>query len=735
MPTEKPTQPLTSEPFILGDWLVEPALNRLSRIDIEHRIEPRTMDVLVYLMTQSERVVSRDELMDQIWNGIIVNENTVTRVISQLRKALDEPGRQYIETIPKRGYRMLVKSAPHATYKTGHKTHKRNKPYIAVFLFTAIAVISALFLVQKYTLFNDHPDLSTNSVQQNVPVLNRLTDLDEIAIDLTWESGAEVLPVISHDGNMLAYAANRDIDTYDVYVQKFQEGTPLNITNTPEADEAALAFSPDLTKILIQRITKDQHCDFIILSLADLKETKIKDCSGNYLLLADWSRQLDLIALSASDFNEPAYHLLFYDLKHRAIRPFDYPKSKPNDGSPRFSPNGYHLAHRRGPLPYSTLLVMTVNGKNQRAMVEIPENVSSFDWLPDSEHLIWCQKGTLDRMYIMNIYQGDAKAIYNDCLDSFVIDESGQHIIFEKRFRNSRITQVDTSTGKQKVLIDSSGNDMYPAVSPNGEQLIFVSDRNGYEQLWLEKQVTPKQTQQITSFDFESSLSFPHWHPDGERLIFLQETERETKLWELNIQTNVLRLLLSFNGKLGPGIYSPFSDEIILSHSESGTRHQLIFISPDNTVEYSDIRGNHPKVVDSQTVAFIGNEKGDLMTMDSGRQIELLLPSRFSYYNYATWVIDEQKVYSIPAGARGEIILEGLQIKSKIQPDVITQIKPGFMISHMTAHVTSDSLLITETNQNETDIAAIKLSRFLQQTGLCELTTDLTQSECMNTQN
>ena len=78
------------------------------------RLEPKVMSVLEVLSSRGGQVVSRDELIEQVWPGVIVTEHTLTRCIYQLRRDLGKIGvgqdvRQYnpIETLPKRGYRLL----------------------------------------------------------------------------------------------------------------------------------------------------------------------------------------------------------------------------------------------------------------------------------------------------------------------------------------------------------------------------------------------------------------------------------------------------------------------------------------------------------------------------------------------------------------------------------------------------------------------------------------------------
>ncbi len=96
--------------FQLGDWQVQPALGRISAQGQEHKLEPRVMEVLVYLAEHQGEVISRDELERAVWRGALVSYDAVTGTIIKLRKALDDRAHQprYIETIPKKGYRLIT---------------------------------------------------------------------------------------------------------------------------------------------------------------------------------------------------------------------------------------------------------------------------------------------------------------------------------------------------------------------------------------------------------------------------------------------------------------------------------------------------------------------------------------------------------------------------------------------------------------------------------------------------
>lgn len=100
-------------PFKVDNWLVDPSDNQARHAisGTTCTLEPRLMRLLCTLAATPRRVISRDTLVESVWPHVIVNENSLTRAVSDLRKALqttEVSGKQLIETVPKRGYRLMA---------------------------------------------------------------------------------------------------------------------------------------------------------------------------------------------------------------------------------------------------------------------------------------------------------------------------------------------------------------------------------------------------------------------------------------------------------------------------------------------------------------------------------------------------------------------------------------------------------------------------------------------------
>jgi len=102
--------PQAEPPFRLGDWFVEPALNRISRDGSSYQLPLKVMDVLVFLAEHAGTTMPKRHIIDVVWRTEFITENTLTQAIADLRRVLGDNARdpQFIETITKRGYRLIA---------------------------------------------------------------------------------------------------------------------------------------------------------------------------------------------------------------------------------------------------------------------------------------------------------------------------------------------------------------------------------------------------------------------------------------------------------------------------------------------------------------------------------------------------------------------------------------------------------------------------------------------------
>jgi transcriptional activator of cad operon len=98
----------------IGAWRVSPASGQISREGETVRVEARTMRLLLCLAEHAGQVVSIDDLLAQVWTGVIVTPDSVYQAITSLRRQLGDDPKQptYIATVPRLGYRMVAAVSP-----------------------------------------------------------------------------------------------------------------------------------------------------------------------------------------------------------------------------------------------------------------------------------------------------------------------------------------------------------------------------------------------------------------------------------------------------------------------------------------------------------------------------------------------------------------------------------------------------------------------------------------------
>jgi len=108
--------------YAFGPFRVDLRAGQLLRDGEPVDLEPAVFALLVYLVRNPQRLIGRDELLDELWKDTHVSDASLSRAVTKLREALDDDPREprFIETVPRRGYRFVAPvhdDAPPAAYR------------------------------------------------------------------------------------------------------------------------------------------------------------------------------------------------------------------------------------------------------------------------------------------------------------------------------------------------------------------------------------------------------------------------------------------------------------------------------------------------------------------------------------------------------------------------------------------------------------------------------------------
>src|SRR5690242_9888684 len=185
---------------------VDTSAFRLLKDNSPVSIEPKALQLLIFLIENRIRLLEKQEILDAVWGDLSVTDNALTREVAILRRALGDDIRQprCIETVPTRGYRFIAKvrelacdenpDIDQAGLPAGSDLSQRSRLTLRFVLTVAAMVVITLvaFGARWFLRRNFGPSLTKGS---------RL-------VQVTFSSGLDVFPNFSPDGNSIAYSSD-----------------------------------------------------------------------------------------------------------------------------------------------------------------------------------------------------------------------------------------------------------------------------------------------------------------------------------------------------------------------------------------------------------------------------------------------------------------------------------------------------------------------------------------------
>ena len=215
-----------------------------------------------------------------------------------------------------------------------------------------------------------------------------------------------------------------------------------------------------------------------------------------------------------------------------------------------WSPDNKHLAFVTKSDGGDEIRIVNIEKKKLFKKVETNvKYISSPDWSKDGNLITFSGiDGGINDIYIYNI-QTDSlsrltKSIQNEENPHFspdnkavvfsIQDTAGSADFSSNAYKSpSRdLALVDILTGKQKLLTTTRWNEKQPCYSPNGEKLLFVSDRNGIDNLYIAPSDSLDKARPLT--DYIGGCSNPDWSQDGETVVFCLFQQQGWDIWQID---------------------------------------------------------------------------------------------------------------------------------------------------------------------------------------------------------
>ncbi|MFQ5568299.1 MAG: winged helix-turn-helix domain-containing protein [Rhodothermales bacterium] len=533
----------------MGDWLIDADTHRISGPEGTTRVEPKVMHVLRCLAEQPGQTVSIDRLLHTVWGDTVVEENALRRAISHLRKAFDDDPRQprFIETIPKKGYRLIAPVTP--SYLGDAAPPAVADISLAPSGYRPVSPATASPLRNRW-FWAILGLVLAGLVWVVVGMLESPSPMRPLAkVPLTSFRGLETSPVLSPDGSRVAFVWwGEHGNDRKVYVKLVEADSPRRLTDSP-GQESSPAWSPDGHRIAYFRYTSDA-CGVYVAPVTGSGEHKLADCPPYTGGMLAWSPDGKWMALPARIAQEEPQRIFLISTDTAEQHPLTDPAPGFDDSDPMFSPGSDRVSFIRYARGQEDLFVVPTTGGEPSRILTAWGDIADHDWTPNGKHLVFSSnKGGNYRLWKVAASGGTpewlaAVAPYDPSTPTFA--RTGNRMAYVEWFFDFNIWRIATTapSGDAPVptrWISSSQWDQHPRYAPDGRHIAFTSNRSGSNELWV-ADADGSRPSRLTSFG-SAFVSTPRWSPDGRHIVFEARLEAQADLYVIDARGGIPRQL------------------------------------------------------------------------------------------------------------------------------------------------------------------------------------------------
>jgi len=374
--------------------------------------------------------------------------------------------------------------------------------------------------------------LALCSVGGVVTLLGRLASgpkVDEKRVAFATEPGTKSYPAFSPDGQRIAYSVRAtEKDPYHLFVRAVAAGdNPRQFTSGAGSDVSP-AWSPDGNRIAFLRFV-DDHAEYVVAQAGGGGERKVVQfddvtdedqpapsvawtSDGKSLVVVDWNASPAALAIVPVDGGTPA----------RITKP---PDGGEGDSTPVVSPDGNTLAFvRKMGSNGGDIYLCDLRGQGVRRLTFDDASMRGLSWMPDGQDLIFAStRGAGTQLWRLPAYGGSPHmfALAGTNASYPTVAASGKRIVYAD---NPSLTSIwrarlgaDEDSVEEQELVRSTGRQSWPAYSPDGSKIAYVSDDSGTEEIWI-CDANGGNRHRVSHFN-GPRVRRPRWSPDGKTIL------------------------------------------------------------------------------------------------------------------------------------------------------------------------------------------------------------------------
>ncbi len=560
--------PQNQRPLQIADWQVLPDRLLVRRGNEKHALEPRLMEVLVQLALRPGVVISRQDLLDEVWGETVVQEEALTQAVSQIRRILGDDPRQptLIETVPKRGYRLLATVTPLPPNTETAAEGSRRFPLRAA----AFLAVLGVGLVLGLAFWPSSPPTDPQAEFWD-------------ARPLTSLPGDEGQGALSPAGTHVAFTRRApESAAYKLHLKRLDSEDLIPLTDEP-GNEFHPCWSPDGERIAFERRHEGQRRVCVVAAIGG----PVQELGPVHWRLGglDWSPDGATIVYSAKDKQEAPMQLFALNVADGQVDTLTTPEPlSRGDMYPRYSPDESQLALVRSDRGISRAVhLMPATGGPAVPLTDDFFSCGGLDWAPDGQSLIISAvlHGTFE-LWRIDTHSGAMARLplrtQRSLSPSWPL--AGGPLILTDNQLNADLMVGHFGTAEETAAAPSTRLDQSGRFAPDGQSFLFVSDRGGRRELWLQNRVDGL-LRQLTDFG-GTVLRKPRWSPDGRWIAVNVGREGLLQIVVIDVASGLQRQVTSDDVHHRLGHWSADGQSLFYSY-EKGRGWQIAKVRFDGT--------------------------------------------------------------------------------------------------------------------------------------------------------
>lgn len=534
--------------FYLADLTVVPLTLTLSQGENNLSIQQKPMEVLCYLARQYPALVTREQLIDVVWDGnVYVGEKALTNTIWQLRQALTQLGQaELIATVRKKGYRLQL--APQwAPSRSAFPATSANVTDLPTAALLEPAINQPTLTVKGASKWQQSAGWACSFVLLSLLLaLQFWPRKDSGFTQISQQQGWSMYPTVSVDGRLLVYSWQLFGQPADLFVQDLTQPAqpPRQLTFTAE-DESQSVLSPDgKTLFYSVKSTDGRSCEIRQMSLQTLQEQVLKDCKGQGDVYLDLSYDNRFLYFNGRK-DEQGSSLYQLDLQQQPFQITAVPCSAHCAQRVRdiaVDPQGRYIALTRRANRLSEEIFLYDQQNNEETQLTFGHSdIRGLAWTPDGEKLIFSSESHgRSQGYVYDVKNQLQSPIPLDDV-SFVSRATQQNAVFFHR--DSSVPQLGYVQLNQATAVFplTAGDLSYqsPDFHQTRAELVYISSESGATELWVADRDL-RQKRQLTRLG--GMIKYPRWSHSGDKILFVSRDAGSTddRLTILDVATGKL---------------------------------------------------------------------------------------------------------------------------------------------------------------------------------------------------